>query len=238
MSAKEETEAKKEETPAAATDAAAGGKGVSPTVLIGIAAGFMMLMMGGGFALAFFVLPGQIAKAINGPPTEHHATVDAHGSEKKDDAHGEKKTEEKKDDAHGAEKKDDHAKKEDDKHGEKKDAHGAEKDPHGVETRSAGTAVSHFSVQEILVNVSGSRGSRFVKVSLSFDAAKSVLSELEAKRPMVIDLVSQSMGSKSMEELTAPTARSTLRNELITLVNATLKEGQVANIYFTEFIIQ
>jgi len=46
------------------------------------------------------------------------------------------------------------------------------------------------------------------------------------------------LSTKTLDDLTAPTIRGTLRTELLGIINPTLKEGRVDNIYFTDLLVQ
>ncbi len=221
---------------------AEGGGGSQVIMIMAI---ISVLMLGGGFALAYFVLPKQLLDmATKDWPKQEaaHAEGDAHaagaadgghGEAKKDDGHGDAK---KADAGHGEAKKDDghgDAKKADAGHGEAKKEEGG---GHGGGAEAA--AAPDFKIEDLFVNTAGSRGARTAKVSLSIEADKPVLDEMTARKPRIIDTVSMVIGSKSSDELTAPTTRATLRSELIATLNAILTKGKVGNIYFLELLIQ
>ncbi len=251
-----ETEQPKEpirapETPAPA--GAAGGGGMSPMVFF-IAMGLSwVVMLGGGFALVQFVLPAKLASAIKPPAsaTEEGDNKDK-GADGKKTAEGKAKSEEK-GEAKSEEKSKDkgkekskadaktEGKKEEKGHGETAKKEGAEATKVEGEGASGGAEKvksKEFVLSEIIVNIAGSRGARYIKVSVYFDASADVLEELETQRARVIDLVSSAIGSKTMDELTSPNARGNLREELIATCNGLLKKGQINNLYFVDFLIQ
>jgi flagellar protein FliL len=109
----------------------------------------------------------------------------------------------------------------------------------GSHSSATKSSVEKFEIQDLLVNVQGTRGTRFVKLSVFFEADRAVLTELDTKRPKITDIVSQTIGSKTMEELTSPETRGKIRGELIATINPLLEiKGEVKNVYFPEFIIQ
>jgi hypothetical protein len=220
-----------------------------------VAAGVSVAMLAVGFAMTYFVLPGIIVASLQkqqimaegaGPgevvapaaahgekPAAHAAPAapaaapaPAHGGAKPPPAEPPKEA-----GAHGG--------------GEAKPpAKGAEGEvpaaggEGGGGEGKAGGAAKPFELREMIVNTAGSRGNRFVKASLSFDGGPGVAAELETLRPKLTDMVLQTLGSKTVEELTAPTARGALRQELVNNTNAILQGGRVSNIYFLELIIQ
>jgi len=96
-----------------------------------------------------------------------------------------------------------------------------------------------FTLSDILVNVTGTGGSRFIKVSVYFQAPPAIQSELQGMRDQLKDIVSNTLAQKSLAELSDSGVRGRLRSELLATINPLLKnKGEVQNIYFPEFIIQ
>lgn len=111
---------------------------------------------------------------------------------------------------------------------------------HGGGKHGEGTKnVDEFAITDLLVNVKDSGGARFVKATVFFEADSPVLNDLESKRPKITDIVAQTLGSKTIQELNAADSRGKLRLELIATINPLLdSKGEVKNIYFPELIIQ
>lgn len=210
-----------QETPAAAAPAKA-GPGLP--VLAGVLGG----MLAAGFALTYFVLPARLAAVLKSeleaapaaPAGDHaapgHGEAPAGGHDAAPAAGG-----------HGAPA--------EGGHGAPAGGHGAPAEGgHGAPAKAA----EDFVLDGIVVNVAGSRTGRFIKVSLAFDAPPEVHAELASQRSRVTDLVSGHLAAKPEEQLRAPTARGTLRTELVGAVNALLTRGEVRNVFFLEFLIQ
>jgi flagellar protein FliL len=202
--------APKEEAPAAPAPAApAGGGGMTKGQFMGVAGALVVVMAGLGFGLAFFLLPGRVAASLK-PAGATAEVADEHGK-------GEHGKDEKAKDEHA---KDEHGKKEEGK------------------KESTEKQVTEFTLNELLVNVNGSRGGRYLKISLHFECPEDVVAELHEEKAKIIDFVSLTLSSKTIDELTSPNARGMIRTELVNGINPFLKSGQVKNIYFLEFIIQ
>jgi flagellar basal body-associated protein FliL len=103
---------------------------------------------------------------------------------------------------------------------------------------TGGKAITKFTIEEVTVNIADTRGNRFVRAGAYFDADPAVLEELEANRARMIDTFEQVLSTKTLEELTSPDIRGSLRTELLGIINPTLKEGRVDNIYFTDLLVQ
>jgi flagellar basal body-associated protein FliL len=101
-----------------------------------------------------------------------------------------------------------------------------------------GKAVTKFTIEEITVNIADTKGNRFVRAGVYFEAEPAVLEELEANRARMIDTLGQVLSTKTLDELTSPNIRGMLREELLGIINPTLKAGRVDNLYFTDLLVQ
>lgn len=225
---KEEKPPKPSEGEAAPTAATAAKTG-SSMLAWGVIAGVCIVMLVAGAAVAWFILPGKIANQLKNSENVVAEEKTAEGeksapTEKKEAKEPEKKTAKKAEE-----------KKEEGKGEGKSGAHGG-----GGEGAAASpeAAAKDFILQDVLVNIAGTRGARYIKASIFFEAPPHVRKELEDQRPKVIDLVSQVLSNKSIEQLTADDSRGILRAEILKVVNSLLPDDKVNNIYFLDFIIQ
>jgi flagellar FliL protein len=101
-----------------------------------------------------------------------------------------------------------------------------------------GKPVTRFTIEEITVNIAETRGSRYVRAGVYFEADGPVLEELEANRARIVDTLGQILSTKTLDDLTSPSIRGTLRQELLGIINPTLKSGRVDNVYFTDLLVQ
>jgi flagellar basal body-associated protein FliL len=101
-----------------------------------------------------------------------------------------------------------------------------------------GKIVTKFTIEEITVNIADTKGNRFVRAGVYFDADPAVLEELEANRARMMDTVGQVLSTKTLDDLTSPNIRGDLRQELLGIINPTLKSGHVDNVYFTDLLVQ
>jgi flagellar FliL protein len=188
-------------------------QGLTPALFFAIFSALLLIMLAGGFAVAYFVLPEKIAEImVKAPPAE---TAAASAPEEKESSHAAPKEEAKASEGgHGDELK------------------------KAIEKEVKAISGQEFRVQDILVNISGTRGGRFIKASLYFEANSDVIAELEGSRAKITDLISQILSSQTLDSLTRSDSRGRIRGELLTTVNAVLTKGKVENIYFTDFIIQ
>jgi len=101
-----------------------------------------------------------------------------------------------------------------------------------------GKVVTKFTIEEVTVNIADTRGNRFVRAGVYFEATPPVLEELEANRARMVDTLGQVLSTKTLDDLTSPNIRGNLREELLGIINPTLKQGRIDNIYFTDLLVQ
>ena len=199
-----------ETKPEGAPDAkpAAASGGMMGTIVSSL---IMAVILGGvGFALAYFVLPGRLAASQAAAATTPAAgTADAKPADGKAPA------------AAAA-------------------APTTEKTARSAAevASSGGKEVTKFTIEEVTVNIADTKGNRFVRAGVYFEAAPAVLEELEANRARMVDTLGQVLSTKTLDDLTSPSIRGTLREELLGTINPTLKEGHIDNVYFTDLLVQ
>lgn len=123
--------------------------------------------------------------------------------------------------------------------GAKTDLSKQEKKVQDKERKGNGGATPGFKLSEITVNVHGTRNTRFLRAGLVMGGSnKEVEEELKLKQAQITEIVQTSLGSKSLDDLDAKDIRQRLREEILLLVNAILKKGQVTSLHFTDLVVQ
>lgn len=191
------------------SEAAASSKGgMSFSITLAV---ILVVLPALGFGVAWFAIAPRI-KAV-----QKEASEGGH-SESEEHSKAEAKTEHKKEPAKKADKKE-HGKKEE--KGKKGEGEGSE----------------NFVLDEVVVNVFNTRGTRFLRSSMEIEASPPVIQEMENHKAQVLDIITTVMSSKRLDELEAPDIRRRFRSEIIALLNSVLK-GEVTNVFFKELVIQ
>lgn len=110
-----------------------------------------------------------------------------------------------------------------------------------VNAREAGPAKpkSKVSLSKIVVNVSGSQGTRLLLTSLTLaGTAADFKTRVDDSVDQLRDLASGILSTKSIPDLEKPESRNLIRSELLSQFNAVLGTGFIQEIYITEFAIQ
>lgn len=106
----------------------------------------------------------------------------------------------------------------------------------GAEGNATATTVEF---EGVISNVSGTMGTRFLKVSFQIVSKDPQLEGIvDMREAQVRDAIISTLSSKTIQELEAVGGRNALRVALIGAINEALELDLVEELYFTEFIIQ
>jgi len=115
----------------------------------------------------------------------------------------------------------------------------AAKEEGGAGKPAGGGKISVPLSAKVLVNVSGTAGTRYLLASLMLVGANAELKEaVEKSDAQLRDVASSVLATKTIADLDKPGSRNLIRTELISAFNGVLGDGRVKEIYFTEFAIQ
>jgi flagellar protein FliL len=90
-----------------------------------------------------------------------------------------------------------------------------------------------------LVNLSDPGGKRYLKVSIQLELNNQPVSqELNKRNVQVRDTILMLLSSKEYSDIGNANGKMVLKRELLTRLNKMLRDGQVKEIYFTEFLVQ
>lgn len=90
-----------------------------------------------------------------------------------------------------------------------------------------------------LVNLADPGGKRYLKVTmqLSMESA-TALNDLQNRTVVVRDGVIMMLSGKTFDDISSPAGKMALKREIMARINKSLTQGQVKEIYFTEFLVQ
>jgi flagellar FliL protein len=94
-------------------------------------------------------------------------------------------------------------------------------------------------METFLVNLSDPGGKRYLKLQMKAKlSSKQVAAEFVSHNFEIRDRILTLLSSKEFNEISSPEDKATLKQEVIQRVNKLLQQGQVQDIYFTEFLVQ
>lgn len=117
------------------------------------------------------------------------------------------------------------------KPGEKKKAHGKE-DVVGVGDT--------YEFANIVVNLSGTMGTRYLKVSFVVTGVKpdTIKETFESNKARLTDVTLGVLSSLTLADLEEPGAKNVLREKLVTAYNQALGAAVADQVYFSDFVVQ
>ena len=96
-----------------------------------------------------------------------------------------------------------------------------------------------YLIEDLVVNPAGSGGTRYLCVSLGFEASEpATVSELETRDAQVKDVLIRIFGSKSVPELIDVELREAMRGEIRESVDSVLHPHHLDGVYFVNFVLQ
>jgi flagellar basal body-associated protein FliL len=108
-----------------------------------------------------------------------------------------------------------------------------------IETENIVQDFSVHVINDIVVNPAGTNATRFLLTTIGLEATSEVVKEeLTRKDVQLRDILNTILTGKRLEELVNVEQRASLREEILTEVNALIRSGDVNQVYFSKFIIQ
>jgi flagellar FliL protein len=93
-------------------------------------------------------------------------------------------------------------------------------------------------LETFLVNVSGTRGRKLVKINMELEVTNAeVQEEVEKIKPKIRDYIIIITSSKTYAEISSKEGKDALREEIKNQLNLFLTKGKITKVYFTEFIL-
>ena len=96
-----------------------------------------------------------------------------------------------------------------------------------------------YPMDQFIVNLYNEGSSRYLKSTINFELSMAELSvEMDSKKPLIRDIVIKTLSAKTYEEISTIRGKESLKDEIAMKVNQVLSDGQVNNLFFTDFVIQ
>jgi flagellar FliL protein len=94
-------------------------------------------------------------------------------------------------------------------------------------------------VDDIIVNPSGTGGTRFLSCSIGFEVgSEEAVKQFESRRPMIRDALITILGSKTLEQLSDAKEKEITRYQIKKRVEQLMNSKDVQGVYFTDFVLQ
>lgn len=96
-----------------------------------------------------------------------------------------------------------------------------------------------YPLDGFTINLLSDSGRRYLKVTINLELKdEETAAELEAKSPVIRDIMIRVLTSKTLEEIATAKGKDKLKDQLVNQINLRLQDGEIKNVYFVEFVIQ
>lgn len=98
---------------------------------------------------------------------------------------------------------------------------------------------STYEFQNVVVNLAGTMGTRYLKTSFVVTGADAKIKEtFEAQKAKLTDITLNVLSSLSLADLEEPGAKNVLREKLVLAYNQALGKKVAEQVYFSDFVVQ
>ena len=96
-----------------------------------------------------------------------------------------------------------------------------------------------YELDTFLVNLSDPGGRRYLKVNIKLELNdQEVVKEFNRRKFELRDKILMLLSSKRFDDIATLSGKMALKQEIISRLNASLKDGRVEQVYFTDFLVQ
>lgn len=96
-----------------------------------------------------------------------------------------------------------------------------------------------YPLDAFTVNLLSDSGRRYLKTTINLELVdEETATELDNKIPVIRDIIIRVLTSKTLEEIATAKGKEKLKDQLVNQINLRLRDGEVKNVYFVEFVIQ
>ena len=109
----------------------------------------------------------------------------------------------------------------------------------GILLLGGGGGAAWFLLEPFLLNLADRNELRFLKVSIKLELDRpEEKTDFQKKLPAIRDALLVLLSSKESQLLRTVNGKRRIREEIMTRVNGVMSKGKIANVFFTDFIIQ
>ncbi|MBL9215141.1 MAG: flagellar basal body-associated FliL family protein [Opitutaceae bacterium] len=110
---------------------------------------------------------------------------------------------------------------------------------HGKEKGKEGETAATYEFNNVVVNLSGTMGTRYLKVSFLVTGADANLKGLfDTNKARLTDVTLSVLSSLTLADLEEPGSKNVLREKLVAAYNQAIGRRVAEQVYFSDFVIQ
>lgn len=100
------------------------------------------------------------------------------------------------------------------------------------------SATPNYEFQNIVVNLNGTMGTRYLKTSFMVTGEAGIKAAFEGNKPRLTDVTLNVLSSLTLADLEEPGAKNVIREKLVGAYNQALGRKVAEQVYFSDFVIQ
>jgi flagellar FliL protein len=118
--------------------------------------------------------------------------------------------------------------------------HGAKPKEGKPGKEGGGGGAASYEFQNVVVNLAGTMGTRYLKTSFLVTGAKEadIKAAFEVAKPRLTDVTLNVLSSLTLADLEEPGAKNVIREKLVGAYNQALGRKVAEQVYFSDFVIQ
>ncbi len=119
-------------------------------------------------------------------------------------------------------------------------AHGSKPGREGKGGKESGGAPGTYEFQNVVVNLAGTMGTRYLKTSFIVTAAPNtdIKGLFDSSKARLTDVTLNVLSSLTLTDLEEPGAKNVIREKLVVAYNQALGKKVADQVYFSDFVIQ
>ncbi len=120
-------------------------------------------------------------------------------------------------------------------------SHGSKPGKEGkAEKEKGGGSANSYEFQNVVVNLAGTMGTRYLKTSFIITGAANtnIRAAFEGAKPRLTDVTLNVLSSLTLADLEEPGAKNVIREKLVMAYNQALGKRIADQVYFSDFVVQ
>jgi len=96
-----------------------------------------------------------------------------------------------------------------------------------------------YALDKFIVNLASDGGSRYLRCAVNLElSSEEFQAEVDKKKPLIRDIIIKVLSAKSYEEISTIRGKESLKDEMVNELNKIFTDGNIKNVFFTEFVVQ
>jgi flagellar FliL protein len=95
-----------------------------------------------------------------------------------------------------------------------------------------------YQMEQLVVNPANTNGRRYLMIEINLEMNVEDIPKMEKVSPKIKQDILETLSARTVTQLTNSQERENLRNQLSEIINSSIGENSVRNLYFTKYVLQ